>query len=186
MSNGAQRVSVWQTVEFTRNVINYLPHDERSDAEKSAEKLEHDIIDIFNTLLFRDPSESELFHHMASVLHKDADTSSIALFIAKSPERSNFHDEVGVNLQSWINALYPWICVEDEADEELGTVRWVRNEKLAKEPFWSTQDVEPGYPGGDVLNGRLFTSTLDSWISVATAEELGVGLHIWQVTKLSG
>lgn len=72
--------------------------------------------------------------------------------------------------QIWVNPLFPWVCVEDEADESLGTVRWEPDEVRARDRKWDTGEIRGQGLGGEVLDGRLLHLTKDALVTATTQE----------------
>jgi hypothetical protein len=62
--------------------------------------------------------------------------------------------------------FHPWNAEPDEADAEVGTVKWVYNNIKKNWQRWETGENEGGSLGAEVVNGTLFNSTKDQWTSV--------------------
>ena len=73
--------------------------------------------------------------------------------------------------------FHPWNAEPDEADAEVGTVKWVYNEIKKNWQRWETGENEGGSLGAEVVNGTLFNSTKDQWTSVGLRVE-GLGLRV--------
>ncbi len=168
---------------------NHLLHAEgRAETEKEIEARKN-VIQVFNMMLAREPSEAEFIHFRGCMLEGELDKDALIQQISKTIEYCGIREKLaGLDLEYryWANPFYPWKCVDDEADEECGTVRWEHNEILARDNNWFTKDIPPGNSGAQVIDGKLFVSNLDVWISVAASTGFTAGKHIWHVKKKSG
>jgi hypothetical protein len=147
------------------------------------------VISVFNAVLNRDPSEAEFLHFRGCILDGVLNRDSLKQQIAGTFESIQIKElerkQSEVIHSLWMNSFYPWICVEDDANNEPGTVCWKRNDNAASEMSWFTKDVPPGIPGAQIVDGKLFVSNLDVWVSVAVSEGLSSGKHVWTITKKS-
>ncbi len=146
-------------------------------------------MEVFRSMLVREPSEAEFFHYRGCMLDGELDRNSLCQQISKTLEYCDVREKTAVLNQEyrfWTNPFYPWICVDDEANDECGTIRWEQNEIMAINNNWFTKDVPPGNSGAQVIDRKLFVSNRDAWISVAASTGFTAGKHIWHVKKKSG
>jgi hypothetical protein len=177
-----------QTLRSEKSASHLLNVEGRAETKKEAEAREN-VVQVFNSMLAREPSAAEFFHFRGCMLEGELDKVSLSQQISKTIEYCDINERIaGLNLEYryWANPFYPWMCVDDQADEECGTVRWEQNEMMAGDNNWYTKDVPPGNSGAQVLDGKLFVSNRDVWISVAASTGFTAGKHIWHVKKKSG
>ena len=166
---------------------HFLGHQGKSETAQEVDA-RRDVIHVFNSVLNRDPSEAEFLHFRGCILDGELNRDALVIQLIKSFEGCQItkSKELISEYRYWKNPFYPWICIEDEANEELGTVRWERNEVTASKESWCTKDVPPGNSGAQVVDGKLFVTNQDVWISCAVSHGLTAGIHSWSVTKVSG
>lgn len=156
-----------------------------SEDEAAARK---SVLDIFKNILHREPSEAEFFHFRGCILDGELNKDDLKQQIARSFESCIIKDqrlrESNIEYRSWTNPFYPWVCVEDGANEQLGTIRWDRNQVFS-ETSWFTKDIPPGNCGAQIIEGKLYVCNLDVWNTVAVSEGLSNGIHCWNVKKKS-
>jgi hypothetical protein len=168
---------------------NYPINSEgRAETERETEARKN-VVEVFQSMLIREPSEAEFFHYKGCLLDGELDKNSLCQQISKTIEYCDIREKLAAQNQEyryWTNPFYPWKCVDDQADEECGTILWEQNDILASDKNWFTKDIPPGNSGAEVIDGKLFVSNRDTWISVAASTGFTSGKHIWHVKKKSG
>jgi hypothetical protein len=172
--------SVSQNFEFIQNKRKM-----QGLKEKEASR---DVDDVFYTLLNRKPSKAEADHYFDLLNQGELDKSSLEAQISSTLEYRQHveaqNSRIPKRFQYWMNRFHPWICEEDQANESVGTVRWVCNLNRSDDDRWLSKEVLPGYVGAEVLDGKLFFCNQDSWISVSVLNGLNDGHHVWHIKRV--
>eukprot|EP00960_Hanusia_phi_P076802 768612-Hanusia_phi.AAC.3 len=158
--------------------------------DKEEERRLRDIINrVHNRILKRDADRASILHYSASILDGELEVEGLIKQLCGSLEYLRLQDEqideVRIEQRIWRNTFHPWICHADEADEELGTVKWMFNEKGRTWSRWDSGAIEGASMGSRVYNGTLVTQTNDNWSTVAMEQPFKEGIHEWYVKKIS-
>ena len=157
--------------------------------KEERKRVRNEVMAIYEAVLGRKVDAAGLSHYCACLLDGEIKPRHLIQQLCRSNEFVSKQEEelsrVTMVRREWLNRFHPWNAEPDEADEEVGTVRWVYNDAKANAARWETGENEGGSLGAEVINGTLFNSTKDHWTSVVVASPLDKpGVHVWRLKKI--
>ncbi|KAJ1492994.1 hypothetical protein T484DRAFT_2836184 [Baffinella frigidus] len=184
----AQSLALMQSYVKDADVIL----DIRGLSKRDKEAAQETVRDAFKKIMGgeREPDLALTNHYAASLLHEEMLLRDVCLQMVASAE---FQERLRADLaavkleeQVWDNRLYPWECIEDEADDTLGTVRWERNPARENDRRWETGEILGQSLGGEVIDGHMLHLTKDSWVTAAMDKKIppNSGVHFWSFKKI--
>lgn len=159
--------------------------------QKTRDAAKQVVLDVYMRVFGHTPEPAEMLHYVACLLQDEpldkrgVVQQVLSSFNYKLHQREQM-SKVPLVATPWRNRLYPWLAVEDEADEEMGTVKWANNDERAEDKRWETHEFQGGCLGAEVLYGKFFNSTKDAWTTAAmkTGLKNGGGVYVWHVKKI--
>ncbi|EKX47869.1 hypothetical protein GUITHDRAFT_106418 [Guillardia theta CCMP2712] len=184
-----------QVASLLKSLATHTASEQSSETlyygvDKEEERRLRDIINrVHNRILKRDADRASILHYSACMLDGELEVEGLIRQLCGSPEYLELQnrqiDEVQIEQRIWKNKFHPWICHADDADEELGTVKWSFNEKGISWARWDSGAIEGESMGSRVYNGTFVTQTNDNWSTVAMEQPFKEGIHEWYVKKTS-
>ena len=162
---------------------------DRSYDKEDRKRVRSQVMAMYEKVLCRKADAAGLSHYSACMLDGELNMRQLIQQLCRSSEFVAMQEaeiaKIPLSKKEWVNRFHPWNAEPDEADEEVGTVRWVYNEEKADSMRWETGENEGGSLGAEVVKGTLFNSTKDHWTSVVVEHPVqSPGVHVWRIKKI--
>jgi hypothetical protein len=122
-------------------------------------RVRDEVVSVYQKVLGRKPDPAGLSHYTACILDGEMKTRHLIQQLCRSNEFIAAQErdiaQVPMTCREWVNKWYPWNAEPDDADEEVGTVRWVDNPEKENSQRWET-----GENGGASLEAKVNGSVL--------------------------